>query len=229
MNKSKDIILPQINPTEARKMKNILREKPAVVAISGPSGAGKDFLTSQAVDCFLTIGIPCNNVQMVTDRPSRKPGVETKVCITSLEYSELQRRGKLIGDHLNVSHYGYRTADIQAAMNSARSSGGLVILELNPITQTDFPDMMTERLGTGLAAWVGVKTTPEQTRLNMLERGESPENIENRLAIMSQFNRAMKGNNVIQIVDNGPTNRKRSTFDFIHIIIEAIKKLDKTQ
>ena len=203
------------------RIKEILEKNDVVIAISGPSGAGKDYLTDKALNHFQKHGIPSHGVQMTTERPHRGE-VETKTCVSPEEYSRLQEQGKLIGDHTNNVRYGYNKDDVQKVVEDARSDGGLVVLELNPIVQTHFPSEMEEKLGVNITAWVGVETTLEQTRENMKERGETPEIIEKRLEIMQDFMDAMKNNPDITLVNNGPDNREGSSGDFTKVIEDAI-------
>jgi ribose 1,5-bisphosphokinase PhnN len=208
--------------TDTTKMiKEKLQEKPAIIAISGPSGAGKDYLTDKAKESFAERGIPFFNVQMVTERAHRG-AVETKKCITPSEYDELVKQGKLIGDHVNSVRYGYLLDDVSEALANSSEQGGIVVIELNPSKQKDFPTELEKKLGRDLTAWIGVETTEEQTRANMLERGESSETIEKRLSIMHEFFEAMEGNSDIKIVNNGPSNRANAANDFIDIIEESI-------
>lgn len=210
------------NPNDkAQRIKEKLQRQPAIIAVSGPSGAGKDYLTQEALKYFESKGIACLNVQMTTERPHRGD-VETKVCISPEEYTQLQRKGALIGDHLNKVRYGYNIHHLQTAIDQAREEGGLVILELNPAKQRDFPVELQQKLGISLTAWIGVKTTLEQTRDNMRERSESKETIESRLAQIEEFVNAMAENPNIKLVDNGPNNRTNSASDFITIIEDSI-------
>lgn len=204
------------------KIKEVLAKTgPAIVAVSGPSGAGKDYLTDKAIGHFNSIGIPTFGVQMVTERPSRG-AVETKICISPEEYTSLQEKGELIGDHVNAVRYGYHIEDIKNSFEDAKKKNGIVIIELNPDKQKNFPLELTEKMKLNLTSWIGVMTTDEQTRINMTERGESEESINKRIAIIHEFFNAMKTNESITMVDNGPDNRKSSHIDFINIIESAI-------
>lgn len=198
-----------------------LRSNPAIVAVSGPSGAGKDYLTDRARESFAERGIPFYGVQMVTERPSRG-AVETKKCITPEEYDRLVEEGRLIGDHVNKVRYGYLLEDIESALNQSSESGGIVVIELNPTKQREFPQELDQKLGRRLTTWVGVQTTEEQTRTNMRERGEAETEIEIRISIMNEFFDSMRENPMIRVVDNGPENRANSATDFIVIIEQSI-------
>lgn len=205
---------------------NLLKENlksngPAMIAVSGPSGAGKDYLTDKAVQHFDSVGIPSFNVQMTTERAHRGE-VETKICITPEEYTRLQEENKLIGDHINVVRYGYRKEDVIKAVNRAREEGGIVILELNPAKQAHFTLELQEGMGLELTAWIGVATTEQQTADNMRERGETEETIRARVSLIHEFNEAMENNSEITLVDNGPDNRVNSPQDFINVISTSI-------
>src|SRR5687768_16973276 len=112
-------------------IKERLKQTPAIIAISGPSGAGKDYLTQKALDHFSAAGISSHNVQMTTARPHRGDA-ETQICISPEEYTRLQEKSELIGDHVNKVRYGYAVEDLRQALSQAQNDGGLVILELNP-------------------------------------------------------------------------------------------------
>ncbi|SRR5260221_1901777 len=207
--------------TKIDRIKEVLKSEPAVIAVSGPSGAGKDYLTQKAMEYFAVNGIPSFNVQMTTERPHRGE-VETKTCVSSSQYDKLVEHGLLIGDHVNKVRYGYQVKDLNHAINEAKEKGGLVILELNPAKQPSFPEEMKDKLGTNLTAWIGVETTEEQTRANMVERGESEQTIKERLAVMHEFVEAMENDSEIKICNNGPDNRQNSAKDFIKIIETSI-------
>jgi guanylate kinase len=200
---------------------NLTRHGPAIIAISGPSGSGKDYLTGRAIEYFQSVGIPSVNVQMTTERPHRGE-VETKICVSPDEYKRLQEEGMLIGDHLNRVRYGYNKSELAKAFEEAKREHGIVILELNPFTQTRFNDELKEEMGLELTAWIGVETTEKQTEENMRERGETDEAIAGRLALIHKYNEAMEANEEITLVDNGPTNRAESHMDFAEIISSSI-------
>jgi len=205
-------------------IKEILMKRPVVVAVSGPSGAGKDYLTEGARKHFETMGIKVINVQMTTERPHRGER-ETKVCVSPEEYSRLQLESGLIGDHVNAVRYGYQINQMREAIEGAEKEGAIVIIELNPDKQRNFPQEFKQKLGTDLTAWIGVQTTPDQTIKNMEERGESKETIEARVKIFNEFIEAMKANSNIHMCDNGPINRANAVNDFVGIIETSIKKV----
>ncbi len=202
-------------------LKEVLKSKPVIIAVSGPSGAGKDYLTNGAVEHFKNQDIDVINVQMTTERPHRG-AVETKICISPEKYTELQENNELIGDHVNKVRYGYQTKQIKEATELAVKEGKMVIIELNPDKQEKFPDELMDNLGVPLTAWIGVSTTPDQTIANMKERGESQESIDQRVEIFNEFIEAMKKNPKIVLCDNGPTNRTNAVSDFIKIIEKSI-------
>lgn len=74
---------------------------PVIIGVSGPSGAGKDYLINASSKQFNEIGINTTVIQMTTERPDRGAGVETKICISSKEYSNLETTNKLVGSHQN--------------------------------------------------------------------------------------------------------------------------------
>lgn len=207
--------------TDILRIKKVLSEKTPIIGVSGPSGSGKDYLIQKAIDYFSTIGIKMFNVQEVTERKHR--GItETKTCISPSEYDRLQESGKLIGDHVNKVRYGYLTDDIKRALESAKSVGGMVILELNPSIYNVFLAELRSKIGVDLTVWIGVETTLDQARKNLEERFENERLIKQRLGIMSEFMKSMEKNKSIIIVDNGPDNRTNSHADFIKIIKNSI-------
>lgn len=200
-----------------KEIKEKLKVQPAIIAVSGPSGSGKDYLTNGAMKYFNEIGVETINVQMVTERPHRGD-VETKICISPEEYTEMQNNDKLIGDHINKVRYGYSIDQIKSAIDESKKDGKLIILELNPDKQMSFPDELQSKLGIEMTAWIGVETTPEQTEANMRERGESESEIINRVNIFNEFINAMKNNSNITMCNNGPNNRSNAVNDFVKII-----------
>lgn len=209
------------NDTKVTRIKEKASTTPIVIAISGPSGAGKDYLTQKAIKHFTSIGIPTFNIQMTTERPHRG-AAETKICISPQEYDKLETENQFIGNHVNQVRYGYRISDVQKTLIEARNKKGIIILELNPSKQKSFPQELLSKLGINLTAWIGVKTTEEQTIANMKERGESDATIRARVAIIREFFDAIAENSDITICDNGPENRSNAANDFINIIEKAI-------
>lgn len=198
---------------------------PVIVGVSGPSGAGKDYLINASSQQFADMGVNTTIVQMTTERPDRGPGVETKICISSDEYSKLEAADKLIGSHQNGDYrYGYKIEDLQNGLNRCQN-GGIVFIELNPFAQPNFPQEIKQKLGVDMLAWIGVQNTIEQTETSMRERGESEDSIKERIAKVKKYYDAMADNPFISYVDNGPTNRTGSTGDFVKIIKDKIENL----
>ena len=197
-------------------------DKPIVVGVSGPSGAGKDYLINASSTEFKNIGIATTVVQMTTERPDRGPGVETKICISSNEYSKLENSGQLVGSHQNGDYrYGYKLSELQNGLEQCQN-GGIVFIELNPFAQGSFPKELKEKLGVDMLAWIGVQNTIKQTEISMRERGESEDSIKERIAKVKKYYDAMNENSFISYVNNGPDNRQGSTGDFVNIIKNAI-------
>ncbi len=204
-----------------KEIKEKLKEQPAIIAVSGPSGSGKDYLTNGAMKYFSEIGVETINVQMVTERPHRGE-VETKICVSPTDYTNMQNNDELIGDHINKVRYGYSINQIKNAIEESKKDGKLIIIELNPDKQMNFPKELKSKLGIEMTAWIGVETTPEQTEANMRERGESEVEITNRVNIFNEFINAMKNNPNITMCNNGPDNRTNAVNDFVKIIKSKI-------
>jgi len=106
-----------MDTSKTKELKEKIGNRPIIIAISGPSGAGKDYLTQKAAQYFLSEhNIPTYNVQMTTERPHRGDN-ETKICISPEEYTQLQKKGELIADHVNIVRYGYRIKDIDSTFD----------------------------------------------------------------------------------------------------------------
>lgn len=198
--------------------------QPVIVGVSGPSGAGKDYLINASSKQFVDMGADTTIVQMTTERPDRGPGIETKICISSDKYTKLENDNLLIGSHKNGDYrYGYKTEDLQNGLEKCKN-GGIVFIELNPFAQGSFPSEMKEKLNVNMLAWIGVQNTIEQTETSMRERGESEDSIKERIAKIEKYNNAMNTNPFISYVNNGPDNRIGSTGDFVKIIKDKIKE-----
>lgn len=207
-----------MNPKETLNL-----NQPYLVGVSGPSGAGKDYLINASGQQFTDMGANVAVVQMTTERPDRGPGVETKICISSDEYTQLENSNQLIGSHQNGDYrYGYKTQDLVAGLETCKN-GGIVFIELNPFAQPNFPQEIKQKLGVDMLAWIGVQNTIEQTETSMRERGESEDSIKERIAKVKKYYDAMNENPFISYVDNGPTNRTGSTKDFTNIILDKIQ------
>lgn len=206
------------------KKETLNLHQPVIVGVSGPSGAGKDYLINASSQQFEQMGAKTTIVQMTTERPDRGPGVETKICISSNEYTKLESADKFIGSHQNGDYrYGYKTEDLQKGLDHCKN-GGIVFIELNPFAQGEFPKEMKEKLGVDMLAWIGVQNTIEQTETSMRERGESEDSIKERIAKVKKYYDAMDTNSFISYVNNGPDNRAGSTGDFVKIIKDKIKE-----
>ena len=89
-------------------MKEVIVHRSKVVAISGPDGGGKGFLTNEAISRLNKL----REVPMVTTRPSRGES-ETKIPLDLLAYETLRADGKLAGDHENNGNfYAFRASDL---------------------------------------------------------------------------------------------------------------------
>lgn len=145
--------------------------RPVVFAISGPSGAGKDYLQDQLVHSLGAVRVP-----MVTNRPARPEG-EEKICITGEEYDELERSGRLVGSHTNDLgfKYGFRASDLAGAGHP------IVVIELNPAHQAEVPEQLSE-LGFHFGGWFGLVAADEYIAYNMNRRQVmAPAELANRL------------------------------------------------
>lgn len=141
-----------------------------VIGISGPSGAGKDYLTQTVIE---RLGVA--NPQMVTTRPSRGEGVETKICIDEGVYNRHLEAGELVGHHENKGfHYAYRVSDIQSLIENGASGA---VIELNPVYQSAVPQELIERPEAGdvrIVRWFILEGDPEYLTANMTSRQDMP-------------------------------------------------------
>lgn len=127
-----------------------------VIGISGPSGAGKDYLSKQMIE---KLGL--ERVAMVTTRPARPEG-EEKICISQNEYQKLVEDGELVGDHENKGfRYGYRIKDLTSVSKA--------IIELNPVYQSHLPKELL-KWGIDFAGWIGLVGDPQYLIDNMNSR-----------------------------------------------------------
>lgn len=129
-----------------------------IILISGASGIGKDYIIDQIKGSTKTL-------QMTTERPSRGES-ESKICISSEQYKELQNKGSLVGDHRNDTgyQYGYNIEDIQNLKEDE-----VVLMEVNPADQSS---LYTELVGRGISVrkWLGFTAKPEYITVNMILR-----------------------------------------------------------
>lgn len=202
-------------------IKAALKNRTVIIGICGPYGAGKDYMAQKAIEYFHSMSVPAQSVTMTTDRPSRGE-TETKRCVSPEEYDNLESQGKLLGHHGKYVHYGYHIDDLRASVDAFKKTGGALILEVSSNLQKDLPAELYTTFGLRLTAWIGIIATPEQTRLNMEDRGEDPEIITRRQASMQWILDSIYENPHIAICDNGPDNRHNSAVDFINIIKKAI-------
>lgn len=130
-----------------------------VICISGPSGAGKDFLLGTLNPDDYTV------VQMHTTRPSR--GANDKPNISNEEMTRLNDEGLLLGHHVNATGfvYAYKIKDVQSAI----MTGKVVILEINPETQSDLPQELVSK-GISFGGWVALFPDLKYIAENMVLR-----------------------------------------------------------
>lgn len=195
--------------------------KTYIVAVSGFSGAGKDYLTDRAREHYEDKGVKTYNLQMTTEREDRGEN-ETKICISSEEYDKLENNGELIGNHTFLMRYGFNTNDLKTLLNGESEENAILFIELNPFRQTEFPKELKEKLGVKLDCWIGVTLPVQQAIESMKERGETNEMIAERVDNLKKFEDSMKENKSLKIIDNGPDNRDGSPTDFIKIVETAI-------
>lgn len=145
-----------------------------VVGISGPSGAGKDYLSKQMIE---KLGL--ERVAMVTTRPARPEG-EEKICISQDEYNKLLENGKLVGDHENKGYrYGYNIEDLTKVSKA--------IIELNPVYQSHLPEELL-KWGIEFAGWIGLVADPKYLIDNMNSRQVmSADEMQKRLDMANQI------------------------------------------
>lgn len=145
-----------------------------VVGISGPSGAGKDYLSKQMIE---KLGL--ERVAMVTTRPARPEG-EEKICISQDKYNQLVAAGKLVGDHENKGYrYGYNIDDLTKVSKA--------IIELNPVYQSHLPEELL-KWGIEFAGWIGLIGDPQYLIDNMNSRqAMPPDEMQNRLDMANQI------------------------------------------
>jgi hypothetical protein len=129
-----------------------------IVLVSGASGIGKDYVIDNIKGSTKTL-------QMTTERPSRGES-ESKICISSSEYKQLQEANLLIGDHRNDTgyQYAYNIGDIQNLINNET-----IIMEVNPADQADLYHELSER-NIEVRKWIGFTANPDYITVNMILR-----------------------------------------------------------
>lgn len=131
--------------------------KPKIVAISGPDGGGKGYLTDQAIQKLGLIEVP-----MVTTRPHRGES-ETKVPLDRLAYEALLANDELVGHHENKGNfYAFRASDLTDIEQDA-------IIELNPAYQQDVAKELAKK-DIEMVGWIGLHGEPEYLRTNINDR-----------------------------------------------------------
>lgn len=188
-----------------------------VVGISGPSGAGKDYLSKQMID---KLGL--ERVAMVTTRPARPEG-EEKICIGQEEYNNLVEEGKLVGDHENKGfRYGYRIDDLTKVSKA--------IIELNPVYQSHLPEELL-KWGIDFAGWIGLVGDPQYLIDNMDSRQVmSPDEMQKRLDMANQIMGAinkLSGENIVTSYHVGWDNRQTMADEVANIAQDLINKDQK--
>jgi len=193
-----------------------------VIGISGPSGAGKDYLTQVVIE---RLGVA--NPQMVTTRPHRGEGVETKICIADVDYNKHLESGELVGHHENKGfHYAYRIGDIQAlAANGATGA----IIELNPVYQAAVPQELADRpeaKDVSLVRWFVLEADPEYLTHNMTARQEmAAEELAKRLdmaRMIMEAGQQLAGRDEVVMFKVGWHNRETMADEFAKLVAESL-------
>lgn len=131
--------------------------KPKIVAISGPDGAGKGYLTDQVIQ---VLGL--TEKAMLTTRPSRGLS-ETKKPVGIKEYNLLLVEGRLVGHHENKGNFYAFLAD---DFKDLETNG---IIELNPALQPDTPKELRKR-GIDFVGWIGLEAELDYLSGNIKSR-----------------------------------------------------------
>lgn len=195
--------------------KNSKPNKSKFIGISGPPGAGKDYLSK-----FIVSNLKLNRVAMVTTRPARPE--EEKICINDKEYNKLLKNNLLVGHHINKGYkYAYKIYDLKAIK-------GPGIIELNPINQVSLKDELSKH-GINFAGWVGIVGDIEYLISNMNSRQKMPDTEITKRTDMArsivQEIKKLHDNNIINVIFKvGWHNRKSMTTEFANIIKTYLNK-----
>jgi len=184
------------------------------VGISGPTGAGKDYLVGNATE---RLGL--NIVRMHTTRPRRPEGSENKIPVSE-EVFMAYPADELIGKHEDAGiWYAYKLEDLQNA--------GATIVELNPMKQAEVPDQLRAH-GMEMVAWIGLHGEDEYLMHNIGNRQEmSPEELATRLRLSHEFINRLKelsDEGIVTLYKVGWDNRSTMADEFTDMIDTLLNK-----
>lgn len=161
----------------------MIDQQPFVLGISGPDGAGKGYLTEQAVKILGEAGIEIVELQMISTRAPRDgersynslnqlnetTGMAGgKRCVSDELFDELLEAGRLIGDHQNTN--GFRYAYLKDDFDRL-DLGSIAIVELNPVFQREIGIKLQE---TGIRfGWLGLTAKTDYLKTNIQNRQPS--------------------------------------------------------
>lgn len=184
-----------------------------VVGISGPTGAGKDYLSIHTRE-VLGLG----HATMLTTRPARPAGSENKIPV-SLDEFRGYKDHELIGKHEDAGiHYAYRIEDLKNI--------GQGLLELNPVLQAHVP-IEAKKYNIKMMGWIGLWGEEEYLIGNIGRRQNmGPEELEKRLelsrGIMDRLRHLHRKGVVTHLYKVGWENRETMADEFAEMVRDIL-------
>jgi hypothetical protein len=206
---------PRKSTNKTKKTTMTATQETRVLGVSGPDGAGKGYLTENALARHPRI----TEVGMLTTRPAREG--DTKVSVSDADFDSMLSKGELVGAHRNDNgfRYAYRASDLK--------DRGPTIIEINPTNQAGIVNDLA-RLGINMAGWIGVIGDSDYVRGNMQRRQPDmgPDELERKMGMgyrIADGLKELEASGHVTIFNVGWDNRETMADDFNAIVEEVLK------
>lgn len=186
-----------------------------VVGVSGPTGAGKDYLS-----IYTRKALGLKNVTMLTTRPRRPEGAENKIPIPEEEFLAIPKQ-ELVGLHNDTGiYYAYKAEHLRDL------SKGLI--ELNPNLQASMPEELKSH-GIEMVGWIGLWGEEEYLISNIRNRQNmGPDELETRLRLSRDIMKTLRDlhqkGTVTHLYQVGWHNRETMAQEFSDMVRDLLGK-----
>ena len=209
-----------------------------ILGISGADGAGKGYLTQEAVRILGEHGIEIFELQMISTRAPRNGEISYnsldqlnqptgmaggKRCVSDELFNQLLTTGRLIGDHTNYN--GFRYAYLKDDFDRLALES-IAIVELNPVFQSGIGIELQE---TGIRfGWLGLTAQTDYLEENIRNRQPeiSEEDLNNKLRMADEIMvhlKDLESKGLLVSFQVGWNNRNTMGVDFA----ERVKQMEQ--
>ena len=220
-------------------MDTISKDEVKVLGLSGPDGAGKGYLTQNAIEILNNeLGFRISEIQMISTRSPREgeqyyTNMEElsksssvlggKRCVSDELFDKLLANSSLVGDHKNDN--GFRYAYL---VNDFKVAKGALLIELNPVFQSRISEDLSKH-GINFVSWIGLMGNIDYLRTNIKSRQPdmTDEELDKKIgmaeSIIETLNE-LRGDSKLQLFTVGWENRESMAKEFADLIKGLIEQ-----